>query len=81
MASSWCAVRLAQRQPALLSRARIRLEKKTLLFLGRTGMLIGLALLGIGLTTDPRPYELIAGWSVLGLLYWWTVGARGSRNG
>jgi basic amino acid/polyamine antiporter, APA family len=80
MASSLCAVRLAQRHPALLAAARIRLERKTVLLFGYAGMVIGLALLGIGLTDDLRPYELIGAWSVLGLLYWWALGARGSRK-
>lgn len=78
MASSLCAVRVAQGRPDLLSNARVRLKRRTVLVFGCTGIVIGIALLVAGLTTDPRPYELIAAWSALGLLYWWFAGPRRS---
>jgi APA family basic amino acid/polyamine antiporter len=81
MASSLCAVRVAQHHAGLLSNAHLQLDRKTVLAFGCGGIVIGLGVLAAGLTTDPRPYELIAVWSALGVLYWWLAGRHGSHTG
>ena len=44
--------------------------------IGWAGVVLALLLAVFGIEADARPYALVGGWGVLGLLYWWLVPRR-----
>lgn len=76
MSSSLSAVNIARFHPEIHASAAFRLQRRTVITLGWAGILAGLAILVAGLGADWRPYALIGGWAVLGLLYWATDARR-----
>jgi len=70
MSSSLSAVNIARAHPDIYERAHFRPRRGTVIALGWAGILAGFAILVAGLGADLRPYYLIGGWAVIGLLYW-----------
>lgn len=70
VASSWSAVRLVDRHPALHAEAGLKLRASTIRVTARAAILCGIGIVIAGLGADWRPYALVAGWGVLGLAWW-----------
>lgn len=76
MACSLAAARVAWRHPDLHARSHLRMPKSLVVVLGCTGALCALVIAIFGIEADSRPYVLIGGWLVLGLIYWLVRGRR-----
>jgi APA family basic amino acid/polyamine antiporter len=76
MSSSLSAVQIARNHPEIHARARFRPSRGAVIALGSLGIAAGLAILIAGIGADVRPYALIGGWAVTGLVYWFAA-ARG----
>lgn len=76
MCSSLSAVRIAQNHPQIWAGAIFRPSRKTVVALGALSVIAGGALLVAGLGADWRPYLLIGGWAVFGMLYWLVAARR-----
>ncbi|HEX7727050.1 MAG TPA: amino acid permease, partial [Rhizomicrobium sp.] len=70
MSSSLSAVNIARHHPEIYAHAVFRPTRATVIVLGWTGILMGMAILVAGLGADWRPYALIGAWAVIGILYW-----------
>lgn len=80
MSSSLSAVRIAQHHPDIYERAVFRPSRSAVIALGIAGITAGTLILIAGLGADWRPYALIGGWAMLGLLYWLIDTTRRERN-
>lgn len=78
-ACSLSAVRVAERHPEIHARSRLRLSPGMVRVIGWTAACCALAVGALGINADWRPYALIAGWFVVGLVYWiwWRPAALG----
>jgi APA family basic amino acid/polyamine antiporter len=74
--SSLSAVQIARHHPEVYSRAAFRPRRPIVIALGVLGVLAGLAILLAGIGADWRPYALIGGWAIAGLVYWGLSGRR-----
>jgi APA family basic amino acid/polyamine antiporter len=72
----WSAVRLAKYHPALHAEAKFRLSKRAVAIWGYAGMALALAIIAVGVTTDWRPYAILAVWAVVGTAYWLSARRR-----
>lgn len=70
MSSSLSAVQIARHHPDIHASARFRPSRNAVIALGIAGIIAGLLILIAGIGADWRPYALIGGWAVMGLLYW-----------
>jgi APA family basic amino acid/polyamine antiporter len=80
MSSSLSAVNIARHHPDVYAHATFRPTRSTIIALGYLGILAGAAILLAGLGADWRPYALIGGWAVIGLLYWLLDARRREQN-
>jgi APA family basic amino acid/polyamine antiporter len=80
MSSSLSAVRIAQHHPEIYERATFRPSRRNVIALGIAGIAAGALILIAGLGADWRPYALIGGWALLGLLYWTIDAGRRERS-
>lgn len=80
MSSSLSAVRIAQAHPDIYSQATIQPGRGTVIALGIAGIVIGFLILIAGLGADWRPYALIGGWALIGLIYWLVDARRRERH-
>jgi APA family basic amino acid/polyamine antiporter len=77
MSSSLSAVRIARDHPDIHARAIFRPSRRSVERLGLSGFVVGAAILVAGLGADWRPYALIGGWGVAGVVYWlWAARSR-----
>lgn len=77
--SCLAAFRVVTRFPDVAALARIRFRRTTVVVLSVLGMVAAVVVAALGLSTDVRPYLLLAGWLVIGLAYYaWTH--RGARS-
>jgi APA family basic amino acid/polyamine antiporter len=74
-----CALKVVRGRPELVAAARFRLPSTLVIALAWLGMACAVGLLGLGMADDWRAYALIGTWAALGLLYWWTAGAKQMR--
>ncbi|WP_292959821.1 APC family permease [Novosphingobium sp. UBA1939] len=74
MACSYSATVVARRHPEIHARARVRLAPGKIVVVGYTGVVCALSIAVFGIEADYRPYLLVGGWMVLGLLYWFLKG-------
>lgn len=79
-ACSLCAVRVARDHPEISSNARLGLSRRTVRWVGYIAAFAALLIIAAGLGADWRPYLLIGGWLILGLLYWWFRSARSAPS-
>jgi APA family basic amino acid/polyamine antiporter len=83
LACSLCAVRVARSYPELQARTAIALNATWVVWIGYAAALCALLIIIAGLGADLRPYWLVGGWFVVGVLYWLFLGrkrADGSRS-
>lgn len=67
---SVAAIRVIDRFPSVASRARLRVSGHAVRIAGYGSVLFALAVIGLGTQADWRPYLVILGWAVVGLLVW-----------
>lgn len=79
LACCWAAINLSRNHPELQAKAAIRWSPARVQTVAAIGVAAALAIVAAGLAADWRPYLLVAGWSVLGLLYW-ALHTRGRRQ-
>ncbi len=70
MACSIAASRVAAKHPDLHRLSRIRLSSGMIQFAGYVGALLALLIIAVGIEADNRPYLLVGGWFIIGLVYW-----------
>lgn len=76
MACSYCATVVARRHPEIHARSQIRLSPAVIVTAGWLGMVCAVLVAVFGIEADPRPYLLVGGWLLIGLLYWFGKGRR-----
>ena len=81
LASTWSAIRLVDRHPALHAAASLHYSVRTIRTVGYLAILCGTGIILAGLGADWRPYALIAGWGIVGFLYWTLRGGTRARHG
>jgi basic amino acid/polyamine antiporter, APA family len=64
------AFNLVRRNPELSARARLRWSRGRVEAISSIGMLCAIAIVIAGLAADWRPYLLVVGWGMVGLLFW-----------
>lgn len=69
-ACSLCALRVARDHPEIAATAQLALSRRTVRWVARAACVAALLIIAAGLGADWRPYVLVGGWLVLGLLYW-----------
>jgi APA family basic amino acid/polyamine antiporter len=69
-ACSLCALRVARDHPKIAATAHLTLSRRTVRWVARAACVAALLIIAAGLGADWRPYVLVGGWLVLGLLYW-----------
>jgi APA family basic amino acid/polyamine antiporter len=74
--SSLSALQIARAHPDVYAHATFRPRREIVIALGIFGVLAGLAILLAGIGADWRPYALIGGWAIAGLVYWSITGRR-----
>lgn len=70
MACAWSATVVARRHPELHAQSRVKLTPTQVTLCGLAAMLAALLIILFGLEADIRPYLLIGGWLVAGILFW-----------
>ena len=78
MACSYSATVVARRHPEIHARARVRLAPGRIVVVGYAWVVCALAIAAFGIEADYRPYLLVGGWMVLGLIYWFLKGRQDS---
>jgi basic amino acid/polyamine antiporter, APA family len=74
--SSLSAVQIARAHPDVYAHATFRPRRAMVIVFGILGVLAGVAILLAGIGADWRPYALIGGWAIVGLVYWSITGRR-----
>jgi APA family basic amino acid/polyamine antiporter len=69
-ASCLSALRVLSRYPEVYDQAGFRPSKALLRLLSVAGVLCALAIIGVGVEADWRPYVVLAVWALIGVLYW-----------
>jgi APA family basic amino acid/polyamine antiporter len=70
MACSLCSVRVVDAHPDLAATARMKLSPLVVRICGYVGVVAAILIIAAGFEADWRPYALILGWSVVGIVYW-----------
>jgi APA family basic amino acid/polyamine antiporter len=81
MACSYCAVRVVNQHPDIAARATLKWSAGRVRAIGYAGVVMALVIALLGIEADVGPYLLVGGWTLLGLLYWWAFGKRGTAAG
>jgi basic amino acid/polyamine antiporter, APA family len=76
LGSCLAAYNVADRHPDVHAEARLKFGRGTVKGLAVAGMISAVVIASLGLTSDGRPYLLLAGWLALGLGYYWLRGRR-----
>lgn len=79
MACSYSASVVARHHPEIHARSQINLSPRAIMGTGYAGVVCALVIAAAGLEADPRPYLLVGGWLVVGLLYWLLKASRDMR--
>ena len=80
MACSYSATVVARQHPEIHARSAIALSRRTMQALGYAGVVCALMVGAFGIEADPRPYLLVGGWLVVGLIYWFVKGRKDSNG-
>lgn len=70
LACSLAATRVAARHPDLHAASRLGISREAVMGVGYAGALAALVITVFGIEADTRPYLLIGGWLVVGMIYW-----------
>lgn len=71
------AMRLLRRRPDLLAQSRLKIGPVVVRSAAMAGLVCAIAIFLIGTGTDWRPYAMVAGWGLVGCLYWvWKAGRQ-----
>jgi APA family basic amino acid/polyamine antiporter len=70
LSTSLCALQVARRHRALLATSSLGLSPRLVAALATIGVVMALILFLLGYASDWRPYAMVAGWAILGLIYW-----------
>lgn len=70
VACSLSAVRVAKAHPEVHARSSLGLSRRTAVLTGYLAAGCGLAIIAAGFQADWRPYALVAGWAVAGVVFW-----------
>ena len=65
---------IAQNHPDVHAQARLKFSKTLVKVLAVLGGIAAIIIAGLGFGTDWRPYALLAGWLVIGLVYYFATG-------
>lgn len=76
LACSLCAVRVVDHHPEISKGAKLELSSRVVRFVGYSGVVLAIGIIVAGLGADLRPYALVIGWVVLGVIYWLAIGNR-----
>jgi len=74
------AMRLLRHRPDLLARSRLKIQPAVVRSAAMAGLICAVAIFLIGTGTDWRPYAMVAGWGLVGALYWLWKAQRPSRG-
>ncbi|MBI1365145.1 MAG: amino acid permease [Alphaproteobacteria bacterium] len=69
-ANALAALRLLEREPALYERAAFKPPRRALIVICYASVIAAIAIIGVGLSADWRPYVLLGGWAVIGAVYY-----------
>ncbi|PQA85993.1 APC family permease [Hyphococcus luteus] len=69
-ATSLAAIFMLKKEPALYEQASFRPGRKLIVALAIIGIISAFGIIWMGLSADWRPYTVIAGWAVLGVVYY-----------
>ncbi|MDB5672186.1 MAG: amino acid permease-associated protein [Alphaproteobacteria bacterium] len=81
LACSLCAVRLASVPSELRDRAALRFPPRLVAITGWAAALAAVLIIAAGVEADWKPYLLVAGWFVVGLVYYRVRGRRAAPSG
>lgn len=70
LGSCLAAYNLAKRHPKIHAQARLRFSRGAVMVLSALGMAAAAVIACLGLSSDWRPYVLLIGWLVVGLIYY-----------
>ncbi|MDV6332944.1 APC family permease [Asticcacaulis sp. 201] len=70
MACSISATNLVRYHPKIYAQAGLKWSKPTIYLLGYAGALCAVGIILAGIEADARPYGLLCGWAVIGIVYW-----------
>lgn len=70
LGSCLAAWNVAAKHPDIHAQARLRFGRKTVMTLAGLGMVAATIIAALGVTSDWRPYVLLAGWLAIGLVYY-----------
>lgn len=70
VACSLSAVRVAKAHPEIHARSSLGLGRRAAALSGILAAVCGLAIIAVGFQADWRPYALVAGWAVVGVVFW-----------
>jgi len=70
LGSCLAAFNVARKHPEVHAQARLKFSKGTVMALAVVGMVAAVIIASLGLTSDWRPYVLLGGWLVAGLIYY-----------
>lgn len=79
-ACSYSATVVARRHPDIHAQAQLRLSPRAIVIVGYAGVACALVLAVLGVEADARPYALIGGWFVAGVIYWFAKGRHDSAR-
>ena len=65
-----CATIVARRRSTLAASSSLALNRGLIVLLGGLGLLLAFGLFVLGIDSDPRPYALLGGWGVIGIIFW-----------
>jgi APA family basic amino acid/polyamine antiporter len=80
MGTCLAAFSAASNHPDVVAQARLKFSPTLVKVLAALGVAAAMVIAALGLTTDVRPYGLLAGWLVVGMAYYaWTQRRRAAH--
>jgi basic amino acid/polyamine antiporter, APA family len=76
MACSYSATVVAQKYPEIHAQSQMPLSRPAVVVVGYAGVVCALLVGVFGIEADARPYLLVGGWLVVGLVYWFLKGRK-----
>jgi basic amino acid/polyamine antiporter, APA family len=81
LGSCLAAWNVAAKHPDIHAQARLRFGRRTVMVLAALGMVAATVIAALGITSDGRPYLLLAGWLAVGLGYYAATSRNRARGG
>jgi APA family basic amino acid/polyamine antiporter len=76
MACSYSATVVARKYPEIHAQSQMPLSRRAVVIVGYAGVVCALLVGVFGIEADARPYLLVGGWLVVGLIYWFLKGRK-----